>query len=92
MYYSLTGDLLYVVAGNGSDQWTDATVDEFMTKFLVSAVGSYLTTKPFYPQLKKSSSPLVVNILSNAGCISGRFFLSRFSLFMNQDPLSRIYM
>ncbi|CAI7622482.1 unnamed protein product [Penicillium glandicola] len=58
-------------AGNGSDKWIDATVDEFMTKFRVSAVGPYLTTKAFYPQLKRSTSPLVVNISSNAGSISG---------------------
>jgi NAD(P)-dependent dehydrogenase (short-subunit alcohol dehydrogenase family) len=61
-----------VAAGNGSPWAFDATVDEFMTKFRVSAVGPFLTMRAFYPQLKKSESPFVVNISSNAGSISGK--------------------
>ncbi len=60
-----------VAAGNGSPKCFDATVDEFMHRFRISAVGPFLTTKAFYPQLKKSASPLVVNISSSAGSISG---------------------
>ncbi|KAK7419775.1 hypothetical protein QQX98_003147 [Neonectria punicea] len=57
-------------AGNGSPKWIDTTADEFMRRFQVSVVGPFLTTKAFYPQLKKGSSPLVINISSGAGSIS----------------------
>jgi len=57
--------------GNGPDKWIDTTADQFIERFRVSAVGPFLTTKAFYPQLKKSGSPFVINISSNAGSISG---------------------
>ncbi|KAK0638996.1 hypothetical protein B0T16DRAFT_338206, partial [Cercophora newfieldiana] len=57
-------------AGNGSPKWIDATADEFMQRFRIGAVGPYLTTKAFYPQLKKSEKPFVINISSNVGSIS----------------------
>ena len=42
-----------------------------MQKFRVSAVGPFLTTRAFYPQLKSSANPFVINISSNVGSISG---------------------
>jgi len=58
-------------AGNGSPFCFDATVEEFMHRFRVSAVGPFLVTRALYPQLKKSEEPFVVNISSDAGSISG---------------------
>ncbi|TPX16036.1 uncharacterized protein E0L32_000370 [Thyridium curvatum] len=58
-------------AGNGSPQAFDTTVDEFMHKFRISAVGPFLTTRTFHTQLMKSKSPFVINISSGAGSISG---------------------
>lgn len=42
-------------ASNGSPKWIDATVDEFIQRFCVSAVGPFLSTGAFYSQLKKST-------------------------------------
>ncbi|KAK3984498.1 hypothetical protein QBC44DRAFT_336873 [Cladorrhinum sp. PSN332] len=57
-------------AGNGSPNCFDTAIDEFTHKFRVSAVGPFLTARAFYPQLKKGTNPLVINISSNAGSIS----------------------
>jgi NAD(P)-dependent dehydrogenase (short-subunit alcohol dehydrogenase family) len=66
-----------LAAGNGNDKWIDTTAEQFMDKFRVSAVGPFLTTKAFYPQLNKSTNPIVVNISSNSGSISGMSEMSR---------------
>jgi NAD(P)-dependent dehydrogenase (short-subunit alcohol dehydrogenase family) len=66
------GNSLPPAAGNGSEKWFDTTVDQFMQRFRISAVGPFLTVKAFYPQLKKSDSPLVVNLSSNVGSISSK--------------------
>jgi len=58
-------------AGNGPPNWIDTTSDDFMHRFKISAVGPFLTTKHFYPQLKQSATPMVVNISSRSGSISG---------------------
>lgn len=66
---------LIKASGNGPPKWIDTTVDDFTEKFRTSAVGPFLTTKAFYPQLKKSASPFVINISSNAGSISGKSYI-----------------
>ncbi|KAK0511026.1 hypothetical protein JMJ35_006578 [Cladonia borealis] len=60
-----------LTAGNGLPAWVDTTVDDFMQRFRVSAVGLFLTTRAFYSQLKNVANPLIINISSNAGSISG---------------------
>ncbi|KUJ16431.1 NAD(P)-binding protein [Mollisia scopiformis] len=54
--------------------WQEQTSDLFMEKFQTMAVGRYLTTKHFLPNLEKSPSARVVNVSSTFGSVTDNTF------------------
>ncbi|KAK4449685.1 hypothetical protein QBC34DRAFT_380143 [Podospora aff. communis PSN243] len=64
-------DMLINIAGLGPDpiKWTDHSAEMLNEKFATNAVGPFIVSKHFHPNLKKAGGT-IVNISSNLGSIT----------------------